>query len=455
MINNRNFQIIPEQYPSNHISTPLSGRHRPNMIKKIASTFFTKILAGIINLLIAVLISNWLGADGKGVQGLYFTTVGLSITFISILGLMPITYLFPRKPSLNYFLIVYIWSFTSPILLYFGLKSFNILEDYILFITLTSFISSLVSNNLSIFIIKERIVYYNLAIFSQPLSLIIFIVSIYLFLDSFSIKHYIYSLLFSYIVLFIFSLKGVFLILKANISINIRTITGDFVRMMRYGGIYQVSTIIQLLCFRGSYYLLNHYSTISDLGVYSNAVSISESIWIISKSLSIVFYSRMINAKKEQHKQLLNLFTFASFWLQVSVLFIIVLLPGSFYTNLFGSGFIELKKNLIFLLPSALLFGQSLIIEFYFAATGRNHINLITNAIGLAVIIGLSLVLIPAYSIFGAAVATSVGYLSAIMVYNYFLKKHLNASIFRHLTNIDLFTFFISKLTITLKSRKI
>jgi O-antigen/teichoic acid export membrane protein len=424
------------------------------MFKKIASTFVTKVMAGIINLLIAILISNWLGAEGKGIQGLYFTTIGLAITFISILGLMPITFLFPRKPSLNYYLIVYIWSFTSPILLYFVLKSFNILEDYILFITLTSFISSLVSNNLSIFIIKEKVVYYNLAIFSQPLSLIIFILSFYLFRDSFTIEYYIYSLLFSYIVFFIFSLKGLFLILKENISVNTRTIAGDFISMIRYGGLYQLSAIIQLLCFRGTYYILNHYSTIGDLGVYSNAISISESIWIISKSLSIVFYSRMINAKKEYHKQLFNLFTFASFWLQVSVLIILIILPGSFYTMIFGDEFVELKKILILLLPSALLFGQSLIIELYFAATGKHHINLITNTLGLVIIIGLSVTLVPNFSTIGAAVATSVGYLSAIMVYNYYLRKHLNASLFSHLIHIDLFTLLISKLRITVNKRR-
>jgi O-antigen/teichoic acid export membrane protein len=369
------------------------------MLKRIASTFITKILSGIINLVIAVLISNWIGAEGKGVQGLYLTTLTLSITALSILGLMPLTYLYPRKPSLNYYVIVYVWSVFSSLALYVFLKLVPLVnDDYVFYIVITSFISSLVSNNLSIFIIKEKIVFYNLALFSQPLSHIAFIFGFYWIKGTFSVEYYIYALLFSYLVLFCFSLNGLFQLIKEKLTTDYSLIIKDFLNMLRYGLLHQTATIIQLISFRGAYFILDYYSSTSDVGVYSNAISITESIWIISKSLSLVFYSRMINTKKALHKSVFENFIFASFWLQGLAFIGLAIIPSDFYTYLFGNEFGELKSLIIILLPSSLIFGQSIIIEFYFASIGKHHVNLITSSIGMFIIIALSILLTPVLS---------------------------------------------------------
>ncbi|GAO28598.1 lipopolysaccharide biosynthesis protein [Geofilum rubicundum] len=402
------------------------------MLKRIASTFITKILSGIINLVIAVLISNWIGAEGKGVQGLYLTTLTLSITALSILGLMPLTYLYPRKPSLNYYLIVYIWSVFSSLALYVFLRLVPLVnDDYVVYIVFTSFISSLVSNNLSIFIIKEKIVFYNLALFSQPLSHIAFIFGFYWVKGSFSVEYYIYALLFSYVVLLCFSLKGFFQLFKEKLSTDYSLIWKDFFNMLRYGLLHQSATIIQLISFRGAYFILDYFSSTSEVGVYSNAISITESIWIISKSLSLVFYSRMINTKKAFHKSVFQNFIFASFWLQGLAFLFLALIPSSFYIYLFGHEFEELKYLILILLPSSLIFGQSIIIEFYFASIGKHHVNLITSFMGMFIIIALSIWLTPHLSAYGTAIATNIGYVCILIIQNHHIKSNLETSIYQ------------------------
>lgn len=418
------------------------------MLKKIFSTFITKILTGIISLLIAVLVSNWLGAEGKGIQGLYFTTIGLSITLISILGLMPVTYLYRRKPSLNYFLIVYLWSFISIPLLYFSLKHTSFIDrEYILYATITCFCSSLVSNNLSIFIIKEKLTYFNLALVSQPISKILFILLFYYFKQTFTIDDYIHSLLYSFLVLLLFSLKGLVIIFKEQIRLKFNSLIKDLTDMFRYGFLHQITTILQLLSFRVTYYILNHYSDVSNLGVYTNAISISESVWIISKSLSVVFYSRMLNTKSNQHKELFQAFTFASFWIQALALAVLVFIPSTFYTYLFGSDFYNLKKLLVLLLPASLLFGQSFIFEFYFAATGKHHINVIANLTGMMIILGFAYLFVPTLSAAGAALATNIGCIATILIYNHFLVKNFKYSILKHLFSITEFLLYYQNLS--------
>ena len=56
------------------------------MLKQIINTFFIRILTGVVNLVIAVIISNLLGAEGKGIQGLVITTISLIIVFTGIIG---------------------------------------------------------------------------------------------------------------------------------------------------------------------------------------------------------------------------------------------------------------------------------------------------------------------------------------------------------------------------------
>src|SRR5690554_1186676 len=259
------------------------------MLKKIANTFLTKILTAFINLAVAVLISQWMGAGGKGVQGLFLATLAMTTTLTGLFGVISLSYLVPRKPSLNYYMIANSWAFIASGFSYLFLKVTGLINhDHILLLSFTTLFSALATINLSIYLIREKISTYNWALFSQPFLLILFIILFYNFQEAFSIYHYIYSLLGSYIFLFFLSIKGATLYFKEMESVTIQSLGSDAKEMFRYGFYNQMATLIQMLSFRGSYYILEKFSSIQDVGVFSNAVSIVESIWIINRSLSLV-----------------------------------------------------------------------------------------------------------------------------------------------------------------------
>ncbi|HBG88200.1 MAG TPA: hypothetical protein DDW62_11700, partial [Marinilabiliaceae bacterium] len=192
------------------------------MFNKIASTFVTKVLTAIINLVVAVLISRWAGAEGKGIQGLFIATLGMILTLTGIFGPISITYLFNKKPSLNFVFISNLWAIVISLIIFLVLKAVPLIPiKYVPYLAVITFLASIATNNLSVFLIKERITKYNLALFSQPLFNVFFIVGFYLYKNSFSIEDYLYSMMISYCVLFIYSLSGIRSLVKEKLSLNL------------------------------------------------------------------------------------------------------------------------------------------------------------------------------------------------------------------------------------------
>ncbi len=395
------------------------------MLKKIANTFLTKILTAFINLAVAVLISQWMGAGGKGVQGLFLATLAMTTTLTGLFGVISLSYLVPRKPSLNYYMIANSWAFIASGFSYLFLKVTGLINhDHILLLSFTTLFSALATINLSIYLIREKISTYNWALFSQPFLLILFIILFYNFQEEFSIYHYIYSLLGSYIFLFFLSIKGATLYFKEMESVTIQSLGSDAKEMFRYGFYNQMATLIQMLSFRGSYYILEKFSSIQDVGVYSNAVSIVESIWIINRSLSLVFYSRIINStSKEYNKEIFQKFSIMAFWLQGLAIFVLLLIPSGFFVFLFGDDFAKLKSIIVILVPGTVFFGQSLITGHYFSGTGKHYINLISNSVGMVLILSFSYLLIPSHSIIGAVIASNIGYICLFLVQFYYIHQ--------------------------------
>lgn len=408
------------------------------MLKKIATTFVTKFLTALINMLIVIIISQLTGAEGKGIHGIFMATLGMSVTITAIFGIIPLSYLVPQNPSINYFYIANSWAIISSFVLYFSLPAFNLIDkELALMLSIITLFSSLSNINLSVFLIKEKITSYNLLNFSQPLINIVILIILYLFRENFTIGDYFQSLLLSYFILFVISTKGFIAYASKTNRLNVKELRGNVQQMFRYGILNQLATLIQMISFRGSFYILEKYGSIHDVGIFSNAVSIAESVWIINRSLSFVFYSRVINSKsKTYHRRLYLRYSFLAFWFQILALVFLVIIPNSFYVRMFGEDFQSMKLIIMFMLPASFFFGQSLLAGHYFSGTGRHQINLYSNTASTIITISLCYALIPQYSTIGAALATNIGYIGLILINNFYLRKYIGINIWSRIFHL-------------------
>jgi O-antigen/teichoic acid export membrane protein len=179
-----------------------------------------------------------------------------------------------------------------------------------------------------------------------------------------------------------------------------------------------------MLSFRLSYYFINYYVSKSAVGIYSNAISIIESIWLISRSISMVQNARIANSTDIDYsvKITLNLLKI-SFLLVLLAVIVLLFIPAGFYQFVFGEEFGEIRTVIVSISPGILLFSTSFILSGLYSGTGNYHYNTIASIIGLALTIALAFLLIPGYGLIGAGITASVSYIATVAVKFYILIK--------------------------------
>jgi O-antigen/teichoic acid export membrane protein len=105
----------------------------------------------------------------------------------------------------------------------------------------------------------------------------------------------------------------------------------------------------------------------------------------------------------------------------VLVLLVIGLTGKWLFPFLFGSSFNKMDDVFLLLMPGLMALSLLALMAAYFAAINQIRRNLLISLAGLAVIIIADVLLIPPLGIYGAAIASSIGYLVCfIIAYMYF-----------------------------------
>jgi O-antigen/teichoic acid export membrane protein len=195
-------------------------------------------------------------------------------------------------------------------------------------------------------------------------------------------------------------------------------------QMLTFGFQNQVAHITQLLSFRLSFYVIEEYAGIAAVGIYSNGISIAESIWMVAKSMSLVQYSYISNStNREESARITMLLVKAGLAASLLLLIPLVLIPVEAYVFIFGQGFSDIKPVIITLLPGIVIYNVSILFGHYFSGTGRYSINGRISAIGLVVSVILYFTLIPLFSIRGAGIATSLSYIFTSLLFLWYFAK--------------------------------
>jgi O-antigen/teichoic acid export membrane protein len=396
------------------------------VIRHILNTFGTRVGSAIINLVIAIVISRFLGPAGKGEQGLILATITYIIVFLNLMGGSAIVYLVPRYAYSLIMLPSYIWSIVFSASFYFVLIFTNLVDSqFIIHICFLSALQAITSVNSTILIGKEKIKTANLIAFIQPLIIVISLAVFFMFLGQQSIQSYILSLYISFGISFITSL---FYVSKYAGKFKLHPLGGYLLvvrELLRFGVLNQLAHVFQLISFRMSFYWLEDLYSTSEVGIYSNGTSLAESIWLVGRSINLVQYARIANTNDLNYsRQLTIMLSKATLIISIVLLGIMVLLPPGFYVFIFGEGFGEVTNVIRSLAPGILFFNIALIVEHYFSGIGKYHINTMASLIGLIVAIIFFYYLIPLYGITGAGIATSSSYFfTAVFVMVYFMRE--------------------------------
>jgi O-antigen/teichoic acid export membrane protein len=396
------------------------------MIKHILSTFFTRFFVAASNLAIAILLSNYLGASGRGEQSLVITLISFIIIITGIIGTASISYLIPRYSFSVLIIPSYLWVFIVFTIGYVALPYLNLVPaGYNLDVCILSLLLSLVSINMAVLISHQRISAANFLNFLQALVIVVALIISFVLLKHKSIESYLLALYAGYGITLVvsFALIGPYF---RGFHIDLGQLWGEAFKRLAVLGFYnQIAVFTQLLSFRLSYYILDSYFGRESVGVYANAVSIAESIWLIGRSIATVQHSRIVNSNDASASLKLTA-KLNAINTAISVILILILacIPGSWYVFIFGHDFTNINRIIWSLGPGIVFFGIALILGYYFSSTGRHYVNAIASATGLIVTLVLGYAVIPVYKTYGAGFTASISYgVTALVVVAYYFRE--------------------------------
>jgi O-antigen/teichoic acid export membrane protein len=397
-------------------------RKQQYMFVKIANVFFSKFLVSVIGFFIVIINAKQLGPAGLGIISLIVLSITYNQVVCGIIGGSSIMYLASRKPLFEILIPSYLWAVISSLIGTLVLNVFNLMpQQYATDVFLLSVLQAFGTIHLNVFIGLEKIKKYNKISAIQVVITLISLLFLFYVLNYRTVQSYIISMYLGFAYVFLESSFVVF----PGVKIGPISRWGNSLKFIFQNSIYiQLATIVHLLNCRLSYFMLDRYMDKGSLGVYAIAVSIAESLWLISRSISVIQYSRVVNSSELKSSQELTLLL-AKFSLLVTIAgaVVLVLLPEYFFIWLFGSKFAAIKHLLLYLLPGVVFIANSSLYVHYYAAIGKNHINTIGSSIGFVFTIICCFVLIPRYHLAGAALSSSISYLANSVFLIFLFKK--------------------------------
>lgn len=397
------------------------------MLKNILNTFATRLSSSVLNLVLAIFISNLYGAGIRGEQSLVLTTITIITLFTAIVGSSSILFLTPRRKANHLMIPSYIWTLLICLLVYIILLNTSILgHEYVLPVCLLTIILSFSHINASLLMGIEKIKQSNNVILLNSFCVLGFLILFTLGLKIDMIEAYLFALFAGYSASLLLSSYFVLKFWKPNFSkINVvSSYRFAFTDLLRYGFLNQLDLIASLLSFRLSYYFIDYFLGKGSLGVYSNAISIIESIWLISRSIAMVQNARIANSKDLEYSARITTQLFKiSFVIVLGVVVVLLFIPANFYQFLFGDEFGEVRKVMIYISPGILFFSISFIISGLFSGTGKYVYNTLSSSAGLVVTVITALVLIPRFGLVGAAFSATLAYIVSTGARLFFLLR--------------------------------
>ncbi|MCU0472931.1 MAG: hypothetical protein MUC93_06140 [Bacteroidales bacterium] len=392
--------------------------------KNTTLTIITKFIILLANFVLVVFTTRMWGSEGRGEIALVLANISIITIFSNIFCGSTIAYHASRVQRETLLSL----SITGAIIITLaGAFVFSYIFGFGYFIPLfmVALFLSLINSVSSYWLGKNNIGKYNLLTLLNPIFILVSLALLYFILNKTSINTFFTAYCIGLGLVVLTGITGLYLdghfktpeINKALIK-NILT----------YGISNEFNYLIQFLNYRLSYYFIAQILGLSQLGIFSIVVSISESVWIISRSMSAVHFSNVINSD-DQLKNRTETVAFAkqSLLISLGLLVIAVLIPASVYQFIFGNEFADIKKYIIYMVPGIAAIAVSNLYGHYFTGTGKLKILRNKSLAGLAASLILLPLLTQKYQLTGVCISLNVSYLiSSIYLYLKFLKEEKN-----------------------------
>ncbi|MDC0304902.1 oligosaccharide flippase family protein [bacterium] len=390
-----------------------------NLLKNGTYSIINQITGLVVALATGIIIARNLGPEGKGSVYLVTQTASLMSVFFSF-GIGPSLLYHLKKDKISketaFFLVLAHLILTNLILV----TAYLLFKDPLLNLLNTKFselylivIGVLISFNMSANLFGNILMRDSMGINRWAL------------ISSFSSLIYLIGLVI-FIILFRFGLEGVFFALFISLTVNVLSLIHQIGRVRirslafefsllgsiaRYGlGIFSTAMFLTSL-YRVDIFLVNSLLSVSELGVYSVAVNLSELLLIVPVAMGVVLFPYLSSLKGSEQNMTVALTSRLSFLLGIGGSVLVVLIGYPFIKFVFGEQFLNAYNSTLLLLPGLIAMTMNLALNNYAAAIGKPLVGGVLFAFGASVNVVLNLIFLKEFGINGAAFFSSVSYI--------------------------------------------
>lgn len=375
----------------------------------ILFNLFSRIASAAFGLVVSIVISRELGAETKGDHALFVVGVSIIHLFTNLFGGASLGYLAPRH-SLSFLVrLSTAWSILSGIICGIILWLLGLLpEGFEWYIIGSGVLFACWNGYVTLLLGRQYNQAYNTIMFINPLMSALFLVVLL-----YTFQYNLYAFANGYLAAQIVTLIVSFIWIQSIPDVQKMEGEKGWKSLFKHGIYIQLANLTQFLNYRILFYLINDFFGKAFLGVYSNALALAESVWMVSKSISTVQFSKIVNSHSDvEARAITRKYIPVSGGVSAIGIAILLLIPSSFFTFLFGKDFSEVSELMYWLSPAILAMSMGNIYAHYFAGKGLNHINFIGSLINLVILLIVFFVAKPLLREFTAPFSAAVSFVA-------------------------------------------
>jgi O-antigen/teichoic acid export membrane protein len=379
---------------------------------------------GLVSALLLVLMNlHFVHVEGQGTIALINFGILILATVSQFIGGGALIYLIPRIGEHKIALPSLIWIAISAAItctLLFILKA-----PFIGFTLLLGVLQSVFVLQQMILLGKEKIESYQILLFTQAASSLLFVGCFYIATD-WGILAFISGQLISF---FVTAAVGFSLTHHVWKNLQFNLSKSDLQLTAKLGGYAQLGNIFHLGNQRSYLYFLENLGAEGKIftGVFSILMYVAEALWSVVKSLSSILASRVAQTSNFiEHTALTKRYLIIGISTTTFGTVCFLLVPNSWLHVFVDYDISFLKEGFFFLIPGIIANAATVSFSHLFSGRGLHQYNFYSAITGFAVAIGCSSILIPTDHINGACMSASAAFTAQclVQIFLYFkLKK--------------------------------
>ncbi len=190
----------------------------------------------------------------------------------------------------------------------------------------------------------------------------------------------------------------------------LRVDVASLARQVRFGMQGQVGNLVQLLNYRIDQYIVLLFVSTAGVGVYAVSVTLSQSVWFLANAVAVVLLPRLTAAPVDEAARTTPIVCRNTLFISALGALALAAVSPWLVERLFGAEFEESVVPLLWLLPGTVALAGSKILSSYIFSQGKPLTNSLITVVALAVTLIADFLLIPAFDVTGAAIASTIAY---------------------------------------------